>query len=343
MENTNSLLKAQNLLVGYKPGSKQPIAVARPMSVEMFAGELICLLGPNGAGKSTLLRTLSGLQTPLSGNITLDGEDLRKLQPSQTAKKLSLVLTDSVKSGNLDVYSLISLGRYPYSGWLGTLTKEDKRIIQWAIESTHVEQFVGRKVSQLSDGECQKVMLARALAQDTPLIILDEPTAHLDLPSRIELMRLLHQLAKTTKKGILLSTHELDLALQVADEIWLLRKDGILEIGSPETLVLNGAFEAAFDKAGIAFDKSTGTFNIHQQKGKTISLVGNGAAAFWTKRALLRHGFKVTENIQSQLMVEVITTDINTSWVLKKGQITSELHSLDGLLSYLESSIFQDF
>ncbi|MBC8052260.1 MAG: ABC transporter ATP-binding protein [Sphingobacteriaceae bacterium] len=330
------LLKATNLSVGYRSGQKEK-CVAGPLSVEMCEGQLICLLGPNGAGKSTLIRTLSGLQHALSGAVMIEGESITKLKPAQIARKLSLVLTDSVKSGNLDVFSLISLGRYPYSGWLGGLSENDKNIIQWAVESTHTEKFLDRKVGQLSDGECQKVMLARALAQDTPLIILDEPTAHLDLPSRIELMRLLHQLAKKTKKGILISTHELDLALQVADEIWLLKKDGSLESGSPESLVLNGTFESAFDKAGVLFDKTTGTFNIHQNTGKTITLLGNGAAAFWTKRALLRHGYTITESASAEIVAEVILSEKSLEWRLTINEDTFVSHTIDGFLSRLKT------
>jgi len=330
------LLKVTNLSVGYKGGSAQEKCVAGPVTVEMNQGQLICLLGPNGAGKSTFLRTVAGLQHALKGMVELDGENVARLRPSQTAKKLSLVLTDSVKSGNLDVYSLVSLGRYPYSGWLGRLTAEDKEIIQWAIESTHIEQFLNRKVGQLSDGECQKVMLARALAQNTPLIILDEPTAHLDLPSRIELMRLLHQLAKKTNKAILISTHELDLALQVADKIWLLKRDGSLESGTPEDLVLNGIFESAFDKAGILFDKTTGTFNIHQNEEKSIYLAGSGAAAFWTKRALQRHGFSISDNPDANLLAEVIETEEGNKWILKKDNSISECISIDDFLALLK-------
>ena len=328
------LLKTTNLSVGYKAGAAQA-CVAGPVDVEMHVGELICLLGPNGAGKSTFIRTLAGLQDALNGNVKLDGENVAKLKPMQIAMKLSIVLTDSIKSGNLDVFSLVSLGRYPYSGWLGGLNTEDRKIIKWAIESTHVEKFLDRKMSQLSDGECQKVMLARALAQDTPLIILDEPTAHLDLPSRIELMRLLHQLAKKTNKAILISTHELDLALQVADQIWLLKKDGALIAGSPEELVLSGTFESAFDKAGILFDKSTGTFNIHQNEGKTINLVGTGAATFWTKRALMRHGFVITDSSDSDLLVEVSESQHGTRWVLKRNSLIEVRNSIEAFLQLL--------
>jgi len=333
------LLKTKDLLVGYKAGSERQKCVAGPINAEIHAGELICLLGPNGAGKSTLLRTVAGLQKSLNGIVELDGESVFKLRPDQIAKKISLVLTDSVKSANLDVYSLVSLGRYPYSGWLGTLNTEDKKIIQWAIESTHVETFLNRKVSQLSDGECQKVMLARALAQNTPLIILDEPTAHLDLPSRIELMRLLHQLARKTNKGILISTHELDLALQVADKIWLLKKDGSLEAGSPEELVLNGTFESAFDKAGVSFDKSTGTFNIHQNSGRAIKVVGEGASAFWTKRALLREGFDITNIDSATISVEVQESESGSKWLFTQNKAVREFKSLESFLQIIKHDL----
>ena len=333
------LLKTKDLLVGYKAGSERQKCVAGPINAEIHAGELICLLGPNGAGKSTLLRTVAGLQKSLNGIVELDGESVFKLRPDQIAKKISLVLTDSVKSANLDVYSLVSLGRYPYSGWLGTLNTEDKKIIQWAIESTHVEKFLNRKVSQLSDGECQKVMLARALAQNTPLIILDEPTAHLDLPSRIELMRLLHQLARKTNKGILISTHELDLALQVADKIWLLKKDGSLEAGSPEELVLNGTFESAFDKAGVSFDKSTGTFNIHQNSGRAIKVVGEGASAFWTKRALLREGFDITNIDSATISVEVQESESGSKWLFTQNKAVREFKSLESFLQIIKHDL----
>ena len=337
MQKDHPLLKTSNLMVGYKQGSREGCAVAGPLDLEMKAGQLICLLGPNGAGKSTLLRTLAGLQAPLGGEIELSGQHLSTLKPPQIARRLSLVLTESVRSGNLDVYSLISLGRYPYSGWLGKLTEDDRAIIDDAIQATHVGRFVGRKIGQLSDGECQKVMLARALAQDTPLIVLDEPTAHLDLPSRIELMRLLHKLARDTNKGILISTHELDLALQVADKVWLIRKDGKLEAGSPETLVLNGTFEAAFDTAGIVFDKSTGSFNLHEHKGKTVNITGEGAVSFWTKRALIRQGFSVVDAKEARHTISIEIRDNVNKWIIRQGDTaTIEVNSIDELLSRLK-------
>jgi iron complex transport system ATP-binding protein len=332
-----TLLATDALEAGYHVGGRS-VTIAGPVSVSIKAGQMICLLGPNGAGKSTLMRTLSGLQPKLGGHIDILGDGGASLHdPSRLARKISLVLTDPIRHSSLTVYSLISLGRYPYSGWLGKLNDEDKRIIAWAMEVTGTTTYMERKMGTLSDGERQKVMLARALAQDTPLMMLDEPTAHLDLPSRIQIMQLLHRLARTTQKGILLSTHELDLALQVADEVWLLQKaGGGLEKGAPEDLVLNGTFEAVFDKEGIHFDKNTGSFHIHAGSSKKIGLTGEGAAIFWTRRALQREGFEVVSEASLS-----IHTD-GTVWTLKSSAdsqnfitITTLLQSLrDQFISY---------
>ncbi|WP_367868072.1 ABC transporter ATP-binding protein [Pedobacter sp. WC2423] len=336
MEAQNSLLNTSGLTIGYQAGKGKTKVIAAALDLELHAGQLVCLLGPNGCGKSTLLRTISGLQHPLKGEIILDGAALHQLKPAQVAKKISLVLTDNVRAGNLDVYSLISLGRYPYSGWLGILTEQDKQIIGQAIKATDTGAFAGRKMDSLSDGECQKVMLARAIAQDTPLIILDEPTAHLDLPSRIQLMRLLHQLAKETNKAILLSTHELDLALQVADQIWLMSSGGQLDAGLPEELVLNGAFQHAFNKDGIAFDAASGTFNIHQAGKRNIKVSGEGVAAFWTQKALVRNGFSISSAQDHQaLMVTVSGEGADALWTVEKNKVSATYTSLREFLNSL--------
>lgn len=331
------LLQLSELVIGYQSGKKQAKAIAGPLNLQLYTGQLICLLGPNGCGKSTLLRTIAGLQDPISGNIELEGENLLKMKPAQLATKLSLVLTDNVRSGNLDVHSLVSLGRYPYSGWLGVLNANDKSAVDYAMRVTNTSSFADRKLDSLSDGECQKVMLARAIAQDTPLIILDEPTAHLDLPSRIQLMRLLHQLARETNKAILISTHELDLALQVADQIWLMTSDGGLAAGLPEELILNGSFQKAFDKDGINFDAATGNFNIHNGAKAMISVEGDGVAAFWTRKALIRNGFGLVSGIDTltgNVSVVTIKEDGKQAvWVLENTgavytSITEFLHVL---------------
>jgi len=291
MDDATPLLTAKNLDTGYRSGGKKIIVGERLPELSVRTGRLICVLGPNGSGKSTLLRTLAGLQPALSGTVSIGGRT--GLSTVELARQISLVLTDRVRGSNLDVYSLVALGRYPWSGWLGTLTGADRSIIRQAADAAGIVHLLERKVHTLSDGENQKVMLARALAQDTPILMLDEPTAHLDLPSRIRLMRLLHRLAREMNKGILLSTHELDLALQAADEVWLLQTHGPLHKGAPEDLVLDGIFEAVFEKEDVHFDRALGVFRIHPEGVRTIGIEGSGIAAFWTRRALQREGFTV--------------------------------------------------
>jgi len=333
MPTSAPLLTAKELTVGYSSSKKPSRPVAGPLLLNLWPGELVCLLGPNGAGKSTLLRTLAGLQAPLGGHLTLGGSALASLSAPARARQLSVVLTDRVDSGNLTGRELVRLGRHPHTSWLGGLSAHDETQVEAALAATGTEALAHRRVGELSDGERQKILLARALAQDTPLVLLDEPTAHLDLPNRVSLMRLLHRLARQTGKAILLSTHELDLALQAADQVWLLSVDGALRTGTPEDLVLSGTFAAAFAHEGLAFDPVTGTFALHAPTGPAIQLVGDGAAAFWTRRALERAGF-VPTTVPAALRVTATTTPLHwTSQVAGGPEIPHD--TLTALLSAL--------
>ena len=307
MSEPASILSTHNLTIGYRSGNNAKI-ISENLNLNLNSGQLVCLLGPNGAGKSTLMRTLAGLQPALSGEIMLGGQMLLDFKPAELAKELSLVLTERIEAGNLTVNEVVSLGRTPYTGWLGTLSNLDQEKINQALTVTETATYRDRRIHQLSDGERQKVMLARALAQDTNLIILDEPTAHLDLPSRVEMMHLLHMLARETNKAILLSTHELDLALQAADQLWLMKQDGEMTTGIPEDLVLNGSFESAFAKTGFYFNRSSGTFTIHPEEVSfNINLSGNTDLVFWTKRALQREG--IGTNNSESLTPEIFITE----------------------------------
>jgi iron complex transport system ATP-binding protein len=330
------LLTAADLVVGYA-ANKTPLPIAGPLQLSLWPGELVCLLGPNGAGKSTLLRTLAGLQPPLSGQLQVGGTSLAALSAPERARQLSIVLTDRIDAGNLTVRELVRLGRHPHTGWLGGLSAHDEAQVQAALVATGTEAFAPRPVGELSDGERQKVLLARALAQDTPVVLLDEPTAHLDLPNRVALMRLLHGLARQTGKAILLSTHELDLALQAADRIWLLPAEGALRTGTPEDLVLSGSFAAAFAREGLAFDAATGTFALHAPTGPAVHLVGDGAAAFWTRRALEREGF-VPTTAAASLHVTVPPAG-QTTWLSQVAGQPPQAHAtVEELLQSLRQS-----
>lgn len=332
------ILTARDLSIGYKTGKREPRIVSKSLDLDLFSGQLVCLLGPNGAGKSTLMRTLSGLQPTLSGEVLIDNASLASLKPVDLAQKLSLVLTERIDAGNLTVRELVALGRTPYTGWLGSLSENDREKISWSMDATDTRHYANRRMNELSDGERQKVMLARALAQDTRLILLDEPTAHLDLPNRVEMMRLLHHLARQTHKAILLSTHELDLALQAADQLWLMHPDGKLVSGVPEDLVLNGSFEAAFIKNGFHFDRNTGMFTIHKEATSTpVFLSGKSNLVFWTKRALQREDFVVSDQPGSAYKIEITEETDKPVWTFYNGPKINKHHSVSALLSDLQN------
>jgi iron complex transport system ATP-binding protein len=323
------LLAAKDLQTGYHTNGRKILVGSRLPGLTVMPGQLICLLGPNGSGKSTLLRTLAGLQPALGGTVEIGGRS--GLSPAEMARHISMVLTEKISGNNLNVYSLVALGRYPWTGWLGKLDEQDREIIQRAIASADIGELLDRKVHTLSDGENQKSMLARALAQDTPILMLDEPTAHLDLPSRIRLMRQLHRLARELNKGILISTHELDLALQAADELWLLQASGPLYKGAPEDLVLEGIFETVFEKEDVIFDRSAGVFRIHPEGGRHIGLAGSGVPAFWTRRALQREGYHVVDTAGINVMITG-----RSGWDLQTPAGIRSLDSIAGLLQALK-------
>ncbi len=243
------MLCATNLTVGFARPSPRILLENISLSLEM--GKVVCLLGPNGAGKTTLLRTLIGMHQPISGRVQLNGDDLHRLSRRELARRIGVVLTDRITPAMMTAYELISLGRQPYTGWLGSLSPQDEVVIETVLQATHTEALASRLIAELSDGERQRVFIARALAQQPGLLVLDEPTAFLDLPHRVELMTLLRQLIRDQQCAALISTHDLDLALRFADEIWLLDGRGGFVTGTPATLSENGAFTRAF---GIAFD-----------------------------------------------------------------------------------------
>ncbi len=285
------ILTAKNLTVGYK--KKQVLSA---LDLTLKYGKLTCLLGPNGAGKSTLIRTLTGIQKGLSGSVTLDGKEVETISSKELARKISLVLTDRLTPGNLTVYALVSLGRFPYTSWIGTLKDLDKELIHWAMEVTGTLKFADRHIGELSDGEKQKVMIARALVQDTNIIILDEPTAHLDSPNRIEIFHLLHTLAKDTDKTILISTHEIDMAIEHGDDMWLVMPEKNINTGIPEDLILNGALEKAFGSEQLSFDYAKGRFTRKSQLQEvSLNVIGDPIHVKWTKSALERAVFGSAE------------------------------------------------
>ena len=234
-----SHLKIQQLTLGYKPDR----VLAKDINLIIEEGRFIGLVGQNGVGKSTFIRTICGIQEKLGGNILLDGLPIETLSPKEISKHISIVLTSRPDTQNLTVIEVIALGRYPYSGWLGTLRKQDKEKIEEAITQMEINYLCNKRLFELSDGQLQKVMIARALAQDTNLIILDEPTSHLDLKNKIDVLNLLKKIT-TTGKGVLISTHEIQLAESVCDEFWCMDFGKDMIKGKPAELIDNGTLQA---------------------------------------------------------------------------------------------------
>jgi iron complex transport system ATP-binding protein len=288
-----AVLSTHKLTVGYGRN-----ILFQDLDLKLCRGRLVCFMGPNGVGKSSLIRTLAGLQKASSGEVTLSSGD-------EVHRQLAVVLTDRVVGSNMTVGELISIGRYPYLNWTAQLTYADKAAVADAVAKVHLSALLDKDINELSDGQLQMAMIARALAQDTPVIIMDEPTAHLDLNNRLEIMKVLVQLTRTMNKAILVSTHELDLALQTADEIWLAGDNKSILTGIPEDLVLNGAFDDVFRLKG--FDLRTGKVQHVVRHPINIQVIGQGHELLWTKNALERNGYAVSnEQIAHRIVIKVL-------------------------------------
>lgn len=323
----SSILNILNLTIGYSK-KKNDTIVQTALNLELKAGEMVCLIGQNGCGKSTLLRTLAGLQKPLSGKVLVQNKELSRIKIHEKAKLLALVLTDRVDIDSATVTDIVRMGRQPYCNWWGNLSADDTQMVTEAIAMVHLEHKAECYLNELSDGERQRVMIAKALAQDTPLILLDEPTAHLDLPNRVEIMLLLHKLAHQTGKSVIISTHELDIALQAADRIWLMTSAGV-ESGVPEDLVLQGHFHDAFQSKAYYFNSANGNFSMNYPMTKKVWVEGDKTRMYWTLRALARAGYMVVQGAD-------ITVEISTdSWFVDK----KELKTVEELLVMLEKRV----
>ena len=307
-------IRLTGLSIGYR-GKHSVKCVADGISQAIHSGELTCLLGENGAGKSTLLRTLSGFLPPLAGEISILGRPLSSYKERELATVIGVVLTEKNNLQNMTVRELVGMGRSPYTGFWGRLSADDRRKVDDALSLVGIAALGDRMVQTLSDGERQKVMIAKALAQETPVIFLDEPTAFLDYPSKVEILHLLHRLSREMHKTIFLSTHDLELALQIADRLWLMprrpdpekggsadahegaheggRKGGrSVTVGTPEDLSLDGTLDTFFRRKGVAFEKQTGLYRIEPEYRAEVRLTGDPVACEMVRKALRRNGIR---------------------------------------------------
>lgn len=294
-------VRINSLTIGYE-NKNEFSKIAHQITASIYAGELTCLIGPNGVGKSTLLRTISKLQPMHSGLIELLGEDINEIRKEKFATLLSVVLTERPSVYNISVKEMVGMGRSPYTNYWGSLSKEDSEIVNEVITMVGIEPLTHRVFSTLSDGEKQKVMIAKALAQQTPVILLDEPTSFLDYPSKIELMQLLQRLTQQMQKTILFSTHDLDLALQVCDKMAIMSSTKII-VGTPEDLSLSGQLDQFLKVKGVIFDYETGLFKVQHHYHWGVRLEGSGASYFMLHKALSRKGILGNNTINSEAYI----------------------------------------
>ena len=292
------VIQGKDLSIGYRTGKKEKI-VHQHLNFQLHAGELTCLLGANGAGKSTLLRTLSASQPSLKGELLILDKTVSAYTEKERSRTIGVVLTDKTFTGGLSVYELVALGRQPHTGFFGRLTKEDRRIVEEAMENVGIAHKARNYTAELSDGERQKVMIAKALVQECPLILLDEPTAFLDVVSRIEIMHLLHRLAVEQNKAILLSTHDIEQALVLSDKLWLLTKGEGLQYGVTEDIILSHRMDSLFPHKDIRFDYDHGVYYPTVEGHRKVCVTCEDKTLLhWTLNALNRHGYQCSSNLQ---------------------------------------------
>jgi len=325
------ILSLNSLKIGYVSGKKENILLP-PLSASAIRGELIAVIGRNGIGKSTLLRTLAGLQQPLGGEIFYSKKNIRDYSRMELAQEVGYISTEIVKVSNMRVYDLVALGRFPHTNWIGKIEAKDHMAIMDALKKTSMESFREKFVSELSDGERQKTMIARILAQDTGIMIMDEPTAFLDVAGKYEILHLMRLLSNKNKKTIIFSTHDLQMAISQSDKIWLILDNKLFE-GAPEDLMIAGAFDHLFDSSTVVFNSEDGTFSFRSDTKGNIYVEGDGNKKHWTMMAINRAGFNVSK--EKTFPYVIIPSESNKNWRLSNKTGILEFSTIYELITYL--------
>jgi iron complex transport system ATP-binding protein len=303
MPENGILVSTDQLAIGYALQGRIRY-LQQNLNLRLYEGDMVCLIGPNGCGKSTLIRTLAGIQKSLQGSIHILSYNLAGLNNTVRTKLMSIVLTDKSVVDQITVEEIVSLGRYASTNWIGALTSQDQKKIFSALHAVKLNELKNRTYGMLSDGERQRAFIAKALASDAPVMLLDEPTAHLDILNRVEILTLLKQLSREKGHTVLLSTHELDLALQLADEIWLMTSEGSIHIGTPEEIRYSGLLDKVFGNTMVAFNSDDGVFQVRTKKMGNVEVIGSGEHYQITIKALNRLGLKTNE--RAAIMAKIV-------------------------------------
>lgn len=333
----NPILQLKNLSVGYREG-KDDYKVLGALNAQVMPGELIGIIGQNGIGKSTLLRTLARLQKPIHGEVFIQGKNLLDYRRSDFSKLISFVSTDIVRLNHCTVRELVAFGRSPYTSWFGKTDARDEEMIDEAIEMVGLSALSQRNINQISDGERQRVMIARTLAQDTDIIILDEPTAFLDLPNKFEVVHLLGELTRKKGKTIIFSSHDLTIAMKEADMLWIVLPDQLVD-GAPEDLVLQHKISHIFQKTKLKFDPKKGEFSIGRKSVGMCRLTGKGTSYIWTKKALERLGYESDAEIKDEdFQIHVNESGDAVKWEFTDKQRNLIFTSVYDLVAFLKNN-----
>jgi iron complex transport system ATP-binding protein len=330
-KNGTEILILDNLSIGYAE-VRHSAELLPPLSTSSNGSELIAVIGRNGIGKSTLLRTIAGLQPSLGGEVILNGKNISEYSRIVLARRIGYISTEVVKVNNMRVSDLVALGRFPHTNWLGTIDNSGRLAIENAIARVGLTSLRARNISELSDGERQKAMIARVLAQDADLMIMDEPTAFLDIASKYEIISLMRELTRDGKT-IIFSTHDFNIAVNQADKIWLILENNLIE-GAPEDLMLSGAFEHLFESSIVQFSSGDGNFSFLRESKGSIFVRGEGLIRKWTERALIREGYQLSSSITNPYVQ--ITDNIDQKWLLTSVDKTESFSSIYELIRVLQ-------
>ncbi|NHE59514.1 ABC transporter ATP-binding protein [Cyclobacterium plantarum] len=280
-------IHAAGLDLGYRSAQGLNL-LASGISFDLQQGELTCLMGPNGVGKSTLLKAIMDQHPPIKGAVFLGKENVRQISDKERAKKVAVVLTEKIPSGAMTVLELVALGRVPHTGWWGRLSPHDQSVVNKVMDMTNIRDLAGKKLAALSDGQRQTALIARALAQDSPILILDEPTAHLDLTNRFEIMYLLRDLAKKAAKAILVVTHDLEVAMETADKLWIMEAHKPLLTGSPEDLMIQGGIQNLLPGNKWQIDAASGKIRL-KDPARLPQIDGPAHLSHWIRNAFRKN------------------------------------------------------